>query len=120
MKKRLLGFVAAGLIAAGAALAQTQGVIHTWPGAVTGSFDYNGGPQRSVVNTSGGTVTCTGGGTPTVSNANISANSVVMFGLKTAGGTPAVPIMTAVTAGTSFQITCGGSDTSVYNYVILG
>jgi hypothetical protein len=43
-----------------------------------------------------------------------------MFGLKTAGGTPAVPIMTTVTVGTSFVVTCGGSDTSVYNYVILG
>ena len=57
-------------------------------------------------------MTCTGGGTPTITNSTIDANSVVMFGLKTAGGTPAVPIMTAVTAGTSFQITCGGSDTS--------
>ena len=96
------------------------GVIYTWPGAVTGAFTYLGGPQSSAVKASGGTVTCTGGGTPTITNSTIDANSVVMFGLKTAGGTPAVPIMTSIVVGTSFVITCGGSDTSVYNYVILG
>jgi len=119
MLKRFLAVFAL-LAVATFAYAQAPGQILTWPGAVTGAFPYQGGPQSSAVRASGGTVTCTGGGTPTVTNSTISANSVVMFGLKTAGGTPAVPIMSAVTAGTSFQITCGGSDTSVYNYVILG
>lgn len=119
MKKILL--IAAGLLlGASLALAQAPGQILTWPGAVTGAFPYQGGPQSSAVKASGGTFTCTGGGTPTVTNSTISANSVVMFGLKTAGGTPAMPFMTTVTAGTSFVVTCGGSDTSVYNYVILG
>ena len=53
-------------------------------------------------------------------NTNLTANSVIIFGLKTKGGTPAQPIMTTVTPGTSFVITCGGSDTSVYNYWIMG
>lgn len=119
MKKILAAAVLALLGFSGVALAQS-GAIRTSPVVVPGSFNYNGGPQTSVVPSSGGTVTCTGGGTPTVTNSTVTANSVVMFGLKTAGGTPAVPIMTTVTAGTGFTITCGGSDTSVYNYVILG
>ena len=96
------------------------GMILTSPVSVCGSFNYNGGTQVSAVAACGGTVVCTNGGTPTVTNSNIDANSVVMFGLKTAGGTPAVPIMTSVILGTSFVITCGGSDSSTYNYIILG
>lgn len=117
MKKIYLGFVVAALII-GAAFAQ-QGVIRTWPGAVAGSFPYNGGPQSSVVNASGGTFTCTSSGAITVTNANVTANSVFMFGTKTAGS-PASFNVTTVTVGTSFIVTCGSGDTSVYNYVILG
>ena len=110
---------------AGAAIAATAAIPPTGmqfvsPVTLGGSFAYNGGTQVSAVPANGGTVTCTGGGTPTVTNANVTANSVVLFGLKTVGGTPAQPFMSAVTAGTSFVVTCGGSDTSVYNYIILG
>jgi hypothetical protein len=123
MKKYLLGLAFAFI--AGVALAATAGIPPTGlqftsPVTVGGSFSYNGGTQASAVPANGGTVTCTGGGTPTVTNANVTANSVVLFGLKTVGGTPAQPFMSAVTAGTSFVVTCGGSDTSVYNYIILG
>lgn len=122
MKKLLL--LALGLaLLTGAALAQSSGpfgVIQTSPVVVPGSFNYNGGPQSSIVRASGGTLTCTAGGTITVSNANLTANSVIIFGLKTKGGTPAQPIQTTVTPGTSFVATCGGADTSVYNYWILG
>ena len=78
------------------------------------------GPQSAYILVTGGTVTCTGGGTPSVSNTNVDAGSAVILTLKTPGGTPAVPVVTTITAGTGFTITCGGSDTSTYNYVILG
>jgi len=57
----------------------------------------------------------------TVSTTAITANSVVVFGLKTQAGTAATsgPFMSAVTAGTSFQIKSTAGDTSVYNWVIL-
>ena len=122
----VLSFIFAGLgaVAYGATGAAPNrpatGLILTSPVVVCGSFNYNGGPQSTGIPACGGTVTCTGGGTPTITNANIGANSVVEWGLKTAGGTPAIPIMTTVTVGTSFTVTCGGSDTSVWNYVILG
>lgn len=68
-----------------------------------------------------GTVTVTGATPVTVTNANITANSVVSFGLKTVGGTIAgQPYMTSVTAGTSFAVAAGASDTSTYNYLIIG
>lgn len=123
--KKLLGAVAvAALMAIGGALAQTGGLgaISTWPGAFTsgGFLDFRGGPQSSVIRATGGTVTCTGGGTPTVTSSALTANSVIIFGMNTKGGTPAQPIITTVTPGTSFVITCGASDTSVYNYWVLG
>ena len=121
--KKLLGFLSlAFLMVVGVALAQVGpfGMQFTTPVLVPGSIPFNGGPQSSAIQAHGGTVTCTGGGTPTVTDANLTANSVIIFGLKTKGGTPAQPIQTTVTPGTSFVITCGGSDTSVYNYWILG
>lgn len=117
MKKLLvtLGFV----LLSGLAMAQS-GQQYVSPVTLGGSFPYNGGALVQAVRANGGTVTCTGGGTPTITNSNLTANSVVLWGLKTAGGTPAIPIMTTVTPGTGFTVTCGGSDTSVWNYLILG
>lgn len=67
-----------------------------------------------------GTFTATGSAV-TVTNANVTANSVVAFGLKTVGGTIlGAPYMLTVTAGTGFTVNAGASDTSVYNYTIIG
>ena len=57
---------------------------------------------------------------PMVGQQGLTANSVVLFGLKTAGGTPAAPFLVTVTPGTGFTVNSGGSDTSTYNYIILG
>jgi hypothetical protein len=116
------GAIASALILGGGyALAQTGGLggIITSPVVVPGFFQFNGGPQASVVPANGGTFTCTSGGAITVANTNVTANSVFLFGLKTKGGTPASFNVTTVTPGTSFIVTCG-TDTSVYNYIILG
>ncbi len=117
--KKILAAIAL-ILAAGYAFAQAPGAIYTSPVAVPGAFSFIGGPQASVVRATGGTFTCTGGGTITVANTNITANSVFLFGAKTLGGTAANPIVTTVTVGTSFVATCGGSDTTVYNYIVLG
>lgn len=61
------------------------------------------------------------GSSVTVANANITANSVVTFGLKTVGGTIlGQPYMLTVTPGTGFTVNAGASDTSTYNYLIIG
>lgn len=118
--KIFLAAIAALLVAGGLALAQS-GVINTSPVVVSGSFQYNGGPQASVVRASGGTFTANSTSAVTVTNANVTANSVVVFGLKTIGGTPAaMPYMATVTPGTGFTVKAGSGDTSVYNYFIMG
>lgn len=69
----------------------------------------------------GGTVTVNGTSPVTVTNTNITANSVVVFGLKTVGGTvsPAGIAMLTVTAGTGFTVGATAGDTSTYNYLII-
>ena len=67
-----------------------------------------------------GTFTANSGTAVTVANANLTANSTVIFGLKTAGGTPAAPFLVTATPGTGFTVNSGASDTSVYNYTIIG
>ncbi len=89
------------------------------PVVVCGSFNYNGGVQSTGIPACGGTFTCTSSGAITVANTNVTANSVFLFGTKTAGS-PAAFNVTTVTPGTSFVVTCGSGDTTVYNYVILG
>lgn len=119
--KKLMVCVALGLAALmGAVLAQAPGLILTSPVVVPGSFNYNGGPQTTGIYAKGGTFTANSGSPVTVANTSVTANSVILFGLKTAGGTPAAPFMVTVTPGTGFTVNSGGSDTSTYNYIILG
>ncbi len=125
MKITQNGWILASIVAlcllGGAVAAQVlPGVIRTSPVVVGGSFGYNGGPQASVVPASGGTFTANSGTAVTVANTNVTANSVILFGLKTAAGTPAAPFLVTVTPGTGFTVNSGGSDTSVYNYIVLG
>jgi hypothetical protein len=79
----------------------------------------NGGAATAAIPVNGGTFTCSGGAA-TVANTNVNAGSLVLMTLKTVGGTVAAPYVATITSGTGFTVTCGGSDTSVYNYVILG
>lgn len=116
-----LALAAAALLLGGYAWAQAPGAIQTSPVVVPGSFDFNGGPQASIVRASGGTFTCTSGGAIVVPNTAITANSVIWFSLKTkAGSATAPPYMTAITVGTSFTATCATNETSVFNYIVLG
>lgn len=103
----------------GFAFAQTTGIILTSPVVVSGSFNYNGGPQASGIYASGGTFTCSGSAA-TITNSKVTANSIILYTLKTVGGTVAQPFIATITAGTGATVTCGGSDTSTYNYFVLG
>lgn len=68
-----------------------------------------------------GTVTLNGATPVTITNSLMTANSVVLFGLKTVGGTvsPNMPAVLTVTPGTGLTVGGTALDTSVYNYVIL-
>ena len=79
-----------------------------------------GGMNRIFAGRSG-TFTCNGTSAVTVVNKLVTPDSVIVVTLKTVGGTVgAVPSVKTKTAGTGFTISGTASDTSVYNYVILG
>lgn len=67
-----------------------------------------------------GTFTANGSTAVVVANTNVSANSTIIYTLKTVGGTPAAkPYESAITAGTGFSVKAAVGDTSVYNYAII-
>lgn len=67
-----------------------------------------------------GTFVATGVTPVVVANANFGANSVVVFTLKTVGGTVgAYPAIQTVTPATGFTVAATSGDTSTYNYRIL-
>jgi hypothetical protein len=82
----------------------------------------NGGSVIAGILANGGTVTLNGATPVAVANANVTANSVIIFTLKTAAGTvsPTAPNVLTITPGTGFTVGGVALDTSVYNYVILG
>jgi hypothetical protein len=68
-----------------------------------------------------GTFTCNGTTGVTVANTDVTANSGILVTLKTVGGTVgAIPSVKTITPGTGFTISGTASDTSVYNYHIIG
>jgi len=67
-----------------------------------------------------GTFTCNGATPVTVTDKGVQANSLILYGLKTVGGTVgAIPSTKTITAGTGFTVGGTASDTSVYHYVIV-
>jgi hypothetical protein len=67
-----------------------------------------------------GTATLNGTTAVTVSTTAVTANSRIFLTILTPAGTPATPYVSAVTAGTSFQIkSTGASDTSVVSWFIV-
>jgi hypothetical protein len=68
-----------------------------------------------------GTFTANGTTAVTVTDSRVTANSSIDITLKTVGGTVgAIPSIKTITAGTGFTISGTASDTSVYNYLIVG
>lgn len=117
-----IALAAAGLVLlAGAALAQLA------PGAIkitslVGGFALDiitSGPMAAKLPLNGGTFTCASSAA-TIANTNVDSGSLIVMTLKTVGGTVAAPFVATITPGTGFTATCGGSDTSTYNYLIIG
>lgn len=78
-----------------------------------------GGLNR-IVTGRGGTFTATGASAVTVADKSITPDSIIIFTLKTVGGTVgAYPSVKTITPGTGFTVACTASDTSVYNYVVI-
>lgn len=90
------------------------------PRQATESVDFRQGFTISVNSVKVGTVVINGVTPVTVTNANITKSSIVLFGLNTVGGTVgAIPTVKTITEGTSFTVAGTASDTSTYNYVII-
>jgi len=78
------------------------GLLVTHPSAPNGTFVANGATAVVVADT------------------RLTANSVIVFTMKTVGGTPAgAPFLSAATPGTGFSVKAAAGDTSTYNYIIL-
>jgi hypothetical protein len=69
-----------------------------------------------------GTFVCNGATPVTVTEPNVTAGSAIVITLKTVGGTvsPSVPYIATITPGTGFTVTGTASDTSTYNYRVIG
>lgn len=69
-----------------------------------------------------GTVTLDGDTPVAVANTLVTANSVIIFTVRTPAGTvsPNAPNALTTTPGTGFTVAGSALDTSVYNYVIIG
>lgn len=88
-----------------------------------GSLDAeNSGPLSVNIPAGGGTVTLNGATPVVVADARVTANSIIIFTLKTVVGTVSAtaPNILTITPGTGFTVGGVALDTSVYNYAILG
>lgn len=70
----------------------------------------------------GGTFTANGATQVVITEPTVTANSSIIITLKTVGGTvsPSVPYIDTITVGTGFTTKGTASDTSVYNYLVVG
>ena len=123
MKKFAIGLLGL-LLAAVAGLAFAQGgMVRLTNFGTQTNLTGIGSPcvTSCYVTLTQGTFTINGATPVTVANPLMTANSVVLFGLKTVGGTvsPSMPNVLTTTPGTGFTVGGTASDTSVYNYVIL-
>ena len=98
-----------------------QGVNSVGLPQYQGSVPFGGLTQGAQVLTSGGTVTVNGTAAITVSDTGVTANSIIVFTLKTVGGNVgAQPAISTITPGTGFTVVATTSDTSVYNWARFG
>jgi hypothetical protein len=75
----------------------------------------------NAVGAAKGTVVINGTAPATVADAAVTANSTIIFTLKTVGGTVgALPAIQTITPGTGFTVAGTASDTSTYNYAVIG
>lgn len=98
----------------------TNDKIATFTGDIKVTTAGKGLQVKSGSNAKAGTAVANGATPVTVSTTAFTANSTVIWGLKTVGGTIlGAPYMLTVNAGTGFTFAAGASDTSTYNWVII-
>jgi hypothetical protein len=79
------------------------------------------GPQVAQVRATSVTGVCNGVTAVTVVAPNVTATSMIIPSLNTPGGTVgAAPVVQTITPGTGFTFLGTASDTSTYNFLILG
>ena len=79
------------------------------------------GPQSIALPANGGTFVLTEDTPLDVADTAVTADSLILIGLKTVGGTVgAVPAVQSLTAGTGFNVKGASGDTSTYTYLIIG
>lgn len=67
-----------------------------------------------------GTAVCNGNTEVTVTNSNVTANTIILLTEQATGGTPlGVTYVSARTAGTSFGFKCAATDTSTVGYMLV-
>lgn len=122
MKKFFLGFLLTALLGIGG-LAWAQGVVRLSTFGTGTQVTGIGAPctVSCYFLLTSGTVTLTGATPVTVVAPNVTANSVIMFTIKTAAGTvsPNAPNVLTITPGTGFTVGGTALDTSLYNFAIL-
>lgn len=98
-----------------------QYILKCWNSVVaSGAIKAQGATLQQVTMT-GGTFVANGTSAVTVADPSVTANSAIVVTLKTVGGTVgAIPAIQTITPGTGFTIAGTASDTSTYNYLIVG
>lgn len=74
---------------------------------------------KNGTNAKAGTVTANGTTAVTVNTTAVTANSAIILSYKSGAGNTTAPYVSALTAGTSFQIKSAAGDAAVYNWVII-
>ncbi len=78
-------------------------------------------PTESFAVIALGTFTANGASSVTVTDAGVTASSIIIPTLATVGGTVgALPAVKTITPGTGFTVAATASDTSIYNYLRIG
>ncbi len=81
----------------------------------------NGGPQFTSTKFKGGTFVANGASTVTVADTDVDAGSNIIITLNTPGGSVGtIPTVLTKSAGVGFTVAGQASDTSTYNYLIIG
>lgn len=98
-----------------------QRLLDSFPAIVTGNAVQGLAATIAPYTFTLGTFTANGAANVTVTEPTITANSSIVVTLKTVGGTVgAIPAVKTITPGTGFAIAGTASDTSVYNYLVIG
>lgn len=107
-------------VATATGISQASGTTIDFYSPIAGKWYTNG---LGAEDTAGSGTFIANGVTPvTVANTSVTANSQVLVTLKTVGGTvgTSAPNVRTITPGTGFTIAGIASDTSTYNYAIIG